>query len=86
MIDFSRLRTLEQVQAERARAERDVVRQQERLQEDMCGIQASWQRREHIVRGIVRAVGYFVYRPQNRKTLLGILFSALLTRIFRRRS
>ena len=85
MIDFSRLRTLEQVQAERARLEQDVLRHEQRVQEDICGIQASWQRRRSVIANIFRAIEYFLPKPQPRRTLLGVLGSSLLARLFRRR-
>lgn len=85
MIDFSRLRTLEQVQAERARLEQDVLRHEQRVQEDICGIQTSWQRRRSIIANILRAIEYLLPKPQPRRTLLGVLGSSLLARLFRRR-
>ena len=85
MIDFSRLRTLEQVQAERARLEQDVLLHEQRVQEDICGIQTSWQRRRSIIANILRAIEYLLPKPQPRRTLLGILGSSLLARLFRHR-
>lgn len=85
MIDFSRLRTLEQVQAERARLERDVEKQQERVLQDVCGVQALWQRRRRTIANLFHAVEYFIPKPQNKKTLLGIILSALVTRLLHRR-
>lgn len=85
MIDFSRLRTLEQVQTERARLERDVEKRQQRVWQDVCGVQALWQRRRRTVTSLFHAIEYLIPKPQTKKTLLGIILSALVTRLLHRR-
>jgi len=84
MIDFSRLRTLEDVQAERMRLEQSVAQQQGKVQHDIRTIQSTWQSRVGIVRHVISALGYIIPKPQS-KTILGVLSSALIARIFRRR-
>ncbi len=84
MIDFSRLRTLEDVQTERIRLEQSVAQQQGKVQHDIRMIQSTWQSRVGIVRHVISTLRYIIPKPQN-KTIIGVLSSVLIARIFHRR-
>lgn len=84
MIDFNRLHTLEDVQAERMRLEQSVAQQQGKVQHDIRTIQSTWHSRASIARRVMNVLGYIIPKPSNQ-TILGVLSSALIARIFRRR-
>lgn len=83
MIDFSRLKTLEQVQAQRTRLEYDVCRRRQCVQQDMQSIHSLWISRKRTISNIFHVIEYIIPKPQTKKTLLGILLSTLATRILR---
>lgn len=84
MLDFSRLRTLDDVQAERMRLEQDVAKRQQRVWADVQGIRQTLRSRKAMADRVLRAIGYVLPTP-SRKTLLGLAGSAILARLFRRR-
>lgn len=85
MIDFSRLKTLEQVQTTRARLEREVETHQQHLMQDVSDIHISIRRKRSLITSIIHAIGYVLPKPNTRKTFLGIVFSSLVSHFLRRR-
>lgn len=84
MIDFNRLRTLDQVEAERKRLEADVAQRQARVERDIRTIQSTWQKRIGGAQRLLRIAECLIPRPSG-KTIFGVLSSAVIARILRRR-
>lgn len=82
MIDWSRIRTLDQLQVERDRLERQVADRQQLVEQDVRQIRRQWQGRMGIARQVFRALECLIPKP---KHILSTLLSALLTRLLRRR-
>lgn len=86
MIDFSHIRTIDQIEAERCRLEQEVTQDKMRIRRDIQSVQTSWSQRFNITQGIFRIAKCFMPKP-SYKTILSILSSALVTRlIFRRKA
>lgn len=82
MIDWSRIRTLDQLQVERDRLERQVAERQQLVEQDVRQIRRQWQGRMGIARQVFRVLECLIPKP---KHILSTLLSALLTRLLRRR-
>lgn len=86
MIDFSHIRTIDQIEAERCRLEQEVTQDKMRMRRDIQRVQTSWSQRFNITQGIFRIAKCFMPKPSH-KTIFSILSSALVTRlIFRRKA
>lgn len=86
MIDFSHIRTIDQIEAERCRLEQEVTQDKMRIRRDIQSVQTSWSQRFNITQGIFHIAKCFMPKP-SYKTILSILSSALVTRlIFRRKA
>lgn len=84
MTDWSHIRTLDQLQAERVHLEKQTSERKALVERDVKQIQHNWQSRIGVLERICRTVEYLIPKPQP-KTILGALSSVLIARFFRRK-